>query len=276
VRAIDADFQRQGPTALAILQTRATEQAPEIWLFNQARLVSQASAASPLDWPRAVETGAARVTNHRPLGPGLVLATVERSFLNPDGVDGATWRFTTLETYSQTADGGWIRAPMPDLPGRAVTRDHLEGAVRWTFSDVDQATVQEIAPLVARSLADLCALGLPCPEAGALEVRIVEPGATTATVLWGGFSAKTDASDLIAGAISSAGSLNRRHWLTIERLSFADTGMPAGPVEERVLARAITLQLIGRWLVSQYEEIGGLNGDPCGGRSRCIRRNAPA
>jgi len=165
---------------------------------------------------------------------------------------------------------------MPDLPGRAVTRDHLEGAVRWTFSDVDQATVQEIAPLVARSLADLCALGLPCPEAGALEVRIVEPGATTATVLWGGFSAKTDASDLIAGAISSAGSLNRRHWLTIERLSFADTGlsfadtgMPAGPVEERVLARAITLQLIGRWLV-------GSTGDPCGGRSRCIRRNAPA
>ena len=257
VRAIDTSYQSQGDEVLPGLIAQATEQVPVAWLSYQAQLLVSASAAAPLQWPGVSQQGSAQVVDTRAQGPSLQLARIERSFVGTKDPSGGPLIFSTLEAYSATADGHLIRAPLPEMSERHVDQDLLEGPVRWTYSRLDSDAVEALAPLVRANFERLCAAGLPCPGEGALNVKIQQPDAEPVGLYWPGRY-----SDL-AGFLAETFSMVNAPYgsVTLERDTFAITGIPINAAAKEALARQITLELLTRWVLKYMRDAGAYDGN---------------
>ncbi|MBL8096726.1 MAG: hypothetical protein JNL73_21300 [Anaerolineales bacterium] len=257
VRAIDSAYRAREREVFDDLIDSATQQAPGLWVSGQARLYVQGAAAQPLAWPALTQTGDANVIEHRALGPDQALTRVLRRYVDPDDPAEGSWQFVTVEAYTRTVGGRWLRLPLPELPERAEERDHLEGAVRWTYSAIDDEAVAALAPLVSDNFVRLCRAGLPCPAEGQLAVDLVAIDADELQLFWSMNTFK-DASELLAASWETSGrGANAGH---LARLSFAETGVPVGPTEQRAVAREVTIQLLGRWLEIRGQTDGLFHG----------------
>ncbi len=259
VRAVDQAYLGRDRNLYDQLMAEAPKQAPMGWLYRQVVLFVQGVAARPLVWPAVVQNGPATLLESRALSTDVVLAKVARRYTAPAGSADPTWQFVTLEVYSRTAESTWQRAPIGDLPERIVNRDLLDGAVRWTYTDWDAETVAALAPLVRANFERLCASGLPCPDAGQLEVEIVVGNSPVHSPDW---RAPTDVAELLLAESTSAEIQfeGNRAQAVLARLSFAETGMPSGPAELNALARELTIELLGCWLAILQPDHGAVAG----------------
>lgn len=252
IRAIDANYQNRDKTILPELVAQATEQVPIGWLSYQAQLLVNGAAASPLDWPALTQQGPARLTDVRLETLTLRITHIERSFETATEPGSDPMTFWVLEAYSNTADGRWIRAPLPEMPELKVDRDLLDGAVRWTYNRDDAEAVTALAPLVRQHFERLCAVGLPCPKEGDLEVRILEPDAPPTGPYWG-----NQTSDLAHYMSQTFGIVGQSYGaVRLERESFVITGVPTNAAAKAALARQITLELLARWVVQSLASAG--------------------
>ncbi len=257
IRAIDADYQNRDGSVLPELVAQATEQVPIGWLSHQAMLLAGGAAAAPLDWPAVTQLSPARLTNVRIETQTMRIAHIERSFVTSPESGADPMTFLVLEAYSSTADGHWIRAPLPDMPERTVNRDLLDGAVRWTYSRQDTDAVDALAPLVRRYFERLCDVGLPCPSEGDLEVRILGPDAPPIGPYW------PMGSNDVAGYMAQTFSLIGESYgsVTLERESFATTGIPTNAPAKEALAQQIALELLARWVAASMADQGAREGN---------------
>ncbi len=253
VRAIDQTYREQSPELYSALSTQAAEPTASAmgWVYSQTWLYITGVAAAPLDWPELKESGIATVVERRALGPDQSVARVLRGYVDPNDPSAAPWQFVTVEAYSRTAAGDWIRTPLPDIPERLVDQARVDGAVRWVYDALDKDAIATLAPLVAANFARMCAAGLPCPDTGELSVRILRVGESQPDTHWTAYTF-TDAADVLGatlGATNSGASISQI--TTLARAPFAETGIPVGPPEQRALARQVTVELLGRWLAAR-------------------------
>lgn len=253
VRVIDQTYRDQSRELYAALSTQAADPTPSDrdWVYNQTWLYVNGVAATPLDWPKLAENGEATVIERRALNLDQSVARVLRGYIDPNDASAAPWQFVTVEAYSRTAAGDWIRTPLPDIPERLVDQARTDGAVRWVYDALDKDAVGTLAPLVAADFARLCAAGLPCPDTGELSVRILPVGESLPNSHWTA-NTDTDAADVLAATLGSTGnSASLGQLTTLVRAPFAETGIPVGPPEQRALARQVTIELLGHWLAAR-------------------------
>ena len=257
IRAIDAGYQERDEGILPELVAEATAQVPITWLSRQAQLLVTGAAAAPLDWPAVTQQGQARVSDVRIESQTMRVTRIERSFVTAAEPDSDPMTFSVLEAYSSTSDRRWIRAPLPEMPERTVDQDLLDGAVRWTYSRQDSDAVDALAPLVREHFERLCAAGLPCPKEGDLEVRILDPDAPPLEPYW------PNGSNDLAGYMAQTFSVIGQSYgsVTLERESFALTGIPVNATAKAALARQITLELAARWVVASMADKGAREGN---------------